>query len=139
MKVFHAVDNAAIGEAKALGAVGDLVASGVVESLGFRPAIIMKKKAGQPLHLTDEYKAARETVREKMRDQTYKLMCQKAANVATKTYVLHDDNHPAHSNVLVTMNGKDVKAVEFVDYGPPRTYFLDRSVTKADVVSVAST
>ncbi|KAJ3965799.1 hypothetical protein EV361DRAFT_954662 [Lentinula raphanica] len=133
MKVFNAVNNAAIGEAKALGAVGDLVASGIVKSLGSKPAIIMKKKPGQPLHTTNEYKAARETVREKMRDQTYRLMRKEVVNVAAKKYVLHDDNHPALSNVLVTMSGNNVKSVALVDYGPPQTYFLDKSVTKGDV------
>lgn len=89
MKVFNAVDNAAIGEAKALRAVGDLVASGTVSALGSKPAIIMKKKAGQPLQETEAYKNAREVVREMMRNQTFTLMCDKMAIVATKKYVLH--------------------------------------------------
>ncbi|KAJ4493382.1 hypothetical protein C8R41DRAFT_330234 [Lentinula lateritia] len=135
MKVFNAVDNAAIGEAKALRAVGDLVASGTVSALGSKPAIIMKKKAGQPLQETEAYKNAREVVREMMRNQTFTLMCDKMAIVATKKYVLHGDNHPSHSNTLVTLDKNTVKSVELVDYGPPKTYFLTKSVTKAEVVS----
>ncbi|KAJ3929815.1 MAG: hypothetical protein NXY57DRAFT_1015071 [Lentinula lateritia] len=133
MKVFNAVDNAAIGEAKALRAVGDLVASGTVSALGSKPAIIMKKKAGQPLQETEAYKNAREVVREMMRNQTFTLMCDKMAIVATKKYVLHGDNHPSHSNTLVTLDKNTVKSVELVDYGPPKTYFLTKSVTKAEV------
>ncbi|KAJ3799510.1 hypothetical protein GGU11DRAFT_776691 [Lentinula aff. detonsa] len=131
MKVFNTVNNAAIGEAKALNAVGDLVASGTVKALGSKPAIIMRKKPGQPLYETQAYKAAREIVREKMRNQTYGLMCNEISTVATKTYVLHDDNNPA--NILVTMDGNAVKSVALVDYGPPQTYFVSKSVTKADV------
>ncbi|KAJ3996607.1 hypothetical protein F5050DRAFT_1758248 [Lentinula boryana] len=132
MKVFNTVNNAAIGEAKALNAVGDLVASGTVKALDSKPAIIMKKKPGQPLHETQAYKAAREIVREKMRSQTYELMCNEISAVATKKYVLHDDNNPA--NILVTMDGNTVKSVAVVDYGPPQTYFVSKSVTKADVL-----
>ncbi|KAJ3740504.1 hypothetical protein DFH05DRAFT_1529104 [Lentinula detonsa] len=131
MKVFSGVNNAAIGEAKALDAVGDLVASGTVKALGSKPAIIMRKKPGQPLYETQAYKAAREIVREKMRNQTYGLMCNEISTVATKKYVLHDDNNPA--NILVTMDGNAVKSVALVDYGPPQTYFVSKSVTKADV------
>ncbi|KAJ3891319.1 hypothetical protein GG344DRAFT_77003 [Lentinula edodes] len=126
MKVFNAVDNAAIGEAKALRAVGDLVASGTVSALGSKPAIIMKKKAGQPLHETEAYKNAREVVRETMRNQTYTLMCEQVAFVATK-----NDNHS--SNILVILDKNTVKSVELVDYGPSATYFLTKSVTKAEV------
>ncbi|KAF8823761.1 hypothetical protein HHX47_DHR9000129 [Lentinula edodes] len=102
MKVFNAVDNAAIGEAKALRAVGDLVASGTVSALGSKPAIIMKRKAGQPLQETEAYKNAREIL-------------------------------PRSMFCTVTLDKNTVKSVELVDYGPPKTYFLTKSVTKAEV------
>ncbi|KAJ4487805.1 hypothetical protein J3R30DRAFT_851527 [Lentinula aciculospora] len=129
MKVLKDVNNAAIGEAKALRAVGDFVASGTVKALDSRPAIIMKKKPGLPLHETNLYKNAREQQRETMRSKTFQLMCDKIVTVATKKYVLHNDNHPA--NVLVTMNNatKSVQSVELVDYGAPSTYFISKSVT----------
>lgn len=88
MKVLYFANDAAYGEVKALKAVGDLVDSGMIQhsKLGSKPGpfpvIIMKKKPGEVLYRHAAYMAAKRSMRESMRNETFSFMCDKVAEVA---------------------------------------------------------
>ncbi|KAJ4486212.1 hypothetical protein J3R30DRAFT_1470421 [Lentinula aciculospora] len=135
LKIMKSTNKAALGEAKALHKVGDLVASGMLsDKLVSRqpvPVIIMLKKPGDVLSATRTYKDANVAVKEQMRKQANMLKCKKVASLATSKQILHLDNHEA--NGLVTLSRNTVASVELIDFGVPDTYLVSQNVKEADV------
>ncbi|KAJ3750307.1 hypothetical protein DFH05DRAFT_65470 [Lentinula detonsa] len=137
LKIMKSTDNAALGEAKALREIGDLVASGMLsDKLVSRqpvPVIIMLKKPGDVLSTTKAYKEANVAIKEQMRTQTNKLKCEKVASLAVTKHILHLDNH--EGNGLVTLSGTTVASLELIDFGVPDTFLVGKSVKEVDVLN----
>ncbi|KAE9396342.1 hypothetical protein BT96DRAFT_922189 [Gymnopus androsaceus JB14] len=120
LKVLPSLNNDAIGEVKVLKAMREYVASGTVmisdgQRTVRRPAIIMFKKPGAPLHHTTVYTQASSSRKATLRSTVLKLMCDQ----------VHTDGllgDPTVGNVLVQFdrNGFPL-SVNLVDYGAPGT------------------
>ncbi|KAF9068438.1 hypothetical protein BDP27DRAFT_825411 [Rhodocollybia butyracea] len=129
LKVLAEKNDAAIGEAKALKIAKRLVDSGMLKDPKLatsepKPVIIMKEVSGLPLYKNPGYRASKPHLRDELKKQTFKMMCEKIATIALGTGVLLTDTKP--SNVLVNVNaaGNSITSVDMVDFGPPSTYFL---------------
>jgi len=125
LKVLKAVDNAAIGEVKALRLAGRLVDSGMLRDSKWsssKPVIIMKKVLGQPLYQNEIYLRSRK--QEALEEQTFKMICQKLATIALTTGVLPSDMKPSNVHVTLIEAGNSLASVDLVDFGPPATYLL---------------
>ncbi|KAF8824803.1 hypothetical protein HHX47_DHR7000183 [Lentinula edodes] len=107
-------DVSALGEIQALRLMGDLVDFGK-DSEG-KSIIIMKRQDGSLLEELEAYKTANDEQKRKIREETLKLACSKAASEAVHKGVWHNDNH--WGNILITdVESGSVKSVKLIDYG----------------------
>ncbi|KAJ3723726.1 hypothetical protein C8R42DRAFT_719636 [Lentinula raphanica] len=111
---------AILGEVQALRKVGDLVDFGM--NWLNQPVIIMRRKDGVHLSQMESFLTSEPQTQQKMAGEYLSSACTKAATIAFKDGVWHNDQHDRN---VVIPEFKSVKDVELVDYGETNNFFVE--------------